>query len=140
MKTPSIIMNVSQVEPLRFMAKTSTGMEIFVEPGTKLGGKGVYPNPMEYFIAAIGTCIAIKTQIDLVELGSTPESIAVKMECTRSSTLPEVLEDIHLTFTLTGILDEKMVKNAISEVMKLYCPVAAMVSMITNMSWELRIS
>lgn len=136
----SVTLNVTKVESLRFLAKTSTGMEILAEPCPNLGGAGAYPNPMEYFIAALGTCAAIKTQIILSKMGEICESVAIDITGTRRTTPPEIFEKIHLSFTLSGILDDKKVTEAIKEVITLQCPVAVMVGKAVQITWDHRIS
>lgn len=132
-------MNVFQVEPLRYVARTSEGKEIIAEPSGMLGGKDEYPNPMEYFVASIGTCIAIKTQINLPKAGNEPDLIGIEMNCTRSQTPPEVLEAIHIIITVSGDLDETVVNRAVQDTMTLSCPVNVMVSRIARVTWEYRI-
>jgi putative redox protein len=138
MKDHTMTMNIVQIEPLRYVAKTGKGKEIIAEPSGMLGGKDEYPNPMEYFIASIGTCIAIKTYIHLTNAGDEPDSIGVEMECVRSPTPPEILEKIHLIITVTGHPDEKIVNNAIQDTMALSCPVIVMVNRIARVTWEFR--
>jgi len=135
--TPSA--TISSAGGLEFVAKTAPGHEIIFEPGPMLGGSGKYPNPMEYYIAAIGGCAAIKTQIDLAATGTAPESVSLKIECSRSETLPQILETIHLTFTLKGRLDDAKVTTAIADVMTLHCPVAVMAAASADVTWEYRI-
>jgi putative redox protein len=145
MKTPP---NTSMTNPgatvlsaggMKFVATTSAGNTIFFEPGKVLGGSGKIPNPMEYYISAIGGCAAIKTQIDLTALGTPPESVEVHVECTRSETLPQILKTIHVTFTLKGRLDDAKVAAVIKDVMTLHCPVAVMASASAKVTWEHRI-
>ena len=145
MKTPT---NTSMTNPtatvssaggLKFVAKTNMGNEIFFEPSPMLGGSGKIPNPIEYYIAAIGGCAAIKTQIDLTALGTAPESIQVNVECTRSETLPQILKTIHVSFTLKGRLDDAKVATVIKDVMTLHCPVAVMAAASAKVTWEHRI-
>jgi putative redox protein len=124
---------------LKFVARTNMENEIFFEPGPALGGSGKIPNPMEYYISAIGGCAAIKTQIDLAALGIAPESIAVSVECTRSESLPQILTAIHVKFTLKGKLDDAKVTEVINDVMTLHCPVAVMAGRSAAMTWEHRI-
>ncbi|PWR73734.1 OsmC family protein [Methanospirillum lacunae] len=139
MISPSVTMQVSQVEPLRYMAKTSSGKEIIAEPSGILGGKGEYPNPMEYLIASIGTCIAIKTHIHLTKIGNEPDQIGIGMKYTRFQSPPEILEQIHLVITVTGHLDETVVNKAIQDTMTLSCPVNVMISRIAKVTWEFRV-
>ena len=139
-KSPELMtmpaVTVSSVGGLKFVATTNTGNEIFVEPGPVLGGSGKLPNPLEYYIVAIGSCIAIKTKIDLAALEAAPESLQVRVDCTRSGTLPQILTDIHVKFTLKGRLDDAKVARVINDVMSLHCPVAVMAAASAKMTWE----
>jgi putative redox protein len=137
MMTPTA--TVSPVGGLKFVATTNRGNKIFFEPSPALGGSGKIPNPLEYYIAAIGGCAAIKTQIDLAAMGTSPDSILVNVECTRSGTLPQILETIHVTFTLKGELDDAKVAVVIRDVMTLHCPVAVMAAASADVTWEHKI-
>lgn len=130
---------VTSAGGLKFIATTNMGNEIFFEPSPVLGGSGKIPNPMEYYIAAIGGCAAIKTQIDLTALGTAPESVEVQVDCTRSEALPQILKTIHVTFTLKGELDDTKVAAVIRDVMTLHCPVAVMAAASAKVTWEHRI-
>lgn len=130
---------VTSAGGLKFVAATSMGNEIFFEPSPVLGGSGKIPNPLEYYIAAIGGCAAIKTQIDLATLGTAPESVQVKVDCIRSEALPQILKTIHVTFTLKGELDDTKVAAVIRDVMTLHCPVAVMAAASAKVTWEHRI-
>lgn len=127
---------VSSAGGLKFVATTDMGNEIFFEPGPVLSGNGKSPNPLEYYIGAIGGCAAIKTMIDLTARGMTPAAILVRVACTRSGTHPQILTAIHLGFTLKGNLDDEAVAAVIDEVMTLHCPVAVMAAASATMTWE----
>jgi putative redox protein len=130
---------VTSAGGLKFVAATNMGNEIFFEPSPVLGGSGKIPNPMEYYIAAIGGCAAIKTQIDLAALGTAPESVEVQVDCTRSEEPPQILKTIHVTFTLKGKQDDTKVAAVIRDVMTLHCPVAVMAAASAKVTWEHRI-
>jgi putative redox protein len=124
---------------LKFIARTNMGNRIFFEPSPVLGGSGKIPNPMEYYIAAIGGCAAIKTQLDLTALGAAPESVQVQVDCTRSEVLPQILKTIHVTFILKGRLDDLKAAAVIRDVMTLHCPVVVMAAASAKVTWEHRI-
>jgi putative redox protein len=130
---------VTSAGGLKFVAVTNMGNEIFFEPSPMLGGSGKIPNPMEYYIAAIGGCAAIKTQIDLATVGTVPESVEVQVDCTRSEALPQILKTINVAFTLKGKLDDTKVATVIRDVMTLHCPVAVMAAASAKVTWEHRI-
>ena len=52
---------------------------------------------------------------------------------------PAVFESLHLTFYLSGNLDEKAVAHAIRETMTVMCPVAVMMGKAAEVTWEQRI-
>ena len=137
MEKPSA--TVTSAGSLKFIAKSNMGNEIFFEPSPLLGGSGRIPNPMEYYIAAIGGCAAIKTQIDLTALGTAPESVQVQVDCTRGEALPQILKTIHVTIILKGRLDDSKVAAVIKDVMTLHCPVAVMAAASAKVTWGHRL-
>ena len=68
-----------------------------------------------------------------------PESLRVTISGTRREKPPAVFEALHLTFILTGDLDEKAVAHAIRETMTVMCPVAVMMEKAAEVTWEQRI-
>jgi len=130
---------VSSAGGQKFIATTNMGNEIFFEPSLVLGGSRKTPNPMEYYIAAIGGCAAIKTQIDLAAIGTTPASVQVHVECRRKEILPQILETIHLNFILKGNLDDAKAATVIKDVMTQHCPVVVMAAASAKVTWEYRI-
>jgi putative redox protein len=136
---PSLTTQISQVDHLKFAGTTGSGQKIVAEPGQILGGSGTYPNPMEYFVASIGTCAAIKLQLDLDHRDHHAESITIRIDGTRSPVPPEILETIHLTFILTGRLDPQQVAGAIEDTLKLNCPIAVMAGRIAELTWDYQI-
>jgi putative redox protein len=127
---------ISSAGGLKFVATTNAGNEIFVEPGPVLGGSGKNPNPLDYYLAAIGGCAAIKTKIDLAALGAAPDSLQVRVDGTRSAALPQILTAIHAKFFLKGRFDNAQVAAVIDEVMTLHCPVAVMAAASAKITWE----
>ena len=132
--------NVTSESGLEFIAKTSIGNEIYFEPSPMLGGSGTIPNPMEYYLAAIGGCAAIKTKIDLVALNMPLDSVTVNVDCTRKESVPQILETIHVRFSLEGNLDDQKVAGVIHDVMTAHCPVAVMAAASAKVTWEYHIS
>ncbi|MFA6226661.1 MAG: OsmC family protein [Methanoregula sp.] len=140
MKQAPILMNVSYESGIKFIAENGAGQKISVEPGLVLGGSGKPPNPIDYLLASLGSCAGIKVLLDLVESNAKPDSLKVTITGTRRETPPAVFEKLHLTFFLTGILDDRTVAAAIHETMILMCPVAVMMGKATEVTWEHRIA
>lgn len=136
----SVMMNVTYENDLKFIAENSQGNRIPIEPGVTLGGSGNNPNPIDYLLAALGSCTGIKVMLDLTKRGARPDSLRVIIAGTRRETPPQVFEKLHLTFFLTGKLDDKTVFAAIHETMTLTCPVAVMMGKAAEVTWEHRIT
>lgn len=136
----SVMMNVTYDNDLKFIAENSQGHRIPIEPGVALGGSGKNPNPIDYLLASLGSCAGIKVLLDLTERGARPDSLKVTIAGTRRETPPAIFENLHLTFFLSGTLDEQMVAAAIHETMTLMCPVAVMMGRAAEVTWEHRIA
>lgn len=135
----SVVMNVAYENDLKFIAENSQGHRIPIEPGVALGGSENNPNPIDYLLAALGSCTGIKVLLDLTERSARPDSLRVTITGTRRETPPQVFEKLHLTFYLTGKLDDKTVSAAIHDTMTLMCPVAVMMGRAAEVTWEHRI-
>jgi putative redox protein len=137
-QTP-VLMNVMYEDGMRFIAENNAGQIIPVEPGMIPGGSGKTPNPIDYLLASLGGCAAIKLLLDLKERDAQPASLRVAIAGTRQEKPPAVFESLHLTFYLTGDLDERVVAYAIQETMTVMCPVAVMMGRAAEVTWEQRI-
>jgi putative redox protein len=134
-----VLMNITYENGLKFNAENTAGLTIPVEPGVILGGSGKTPNPIDYLLAALGSCTGIKVLLALGEHGARPDSLKVTIAGTRREVPPAVFENLHLTFFLTGDLEEGVVAGAIHETMTLMCPVAVMMGKATVVTWDHRI-
>lgn len=140
MKNVPVLMNISHVSGMKFNADNEEGQVIPVEPCPCFGGSGNNPNPIDYLLAALGSCTGIKVMLDLIEHDTRPDSLRVTSTGSRRETPPTVFENLHLTFFLTGKLDDKTVSAAIHETMTLMCPVAVMMGRAAEVTWEHRIA
>lgn len=127
----NLIMNVSYENGTHFLADSIGGGAI------AMGGKN--PHPIEYLIAALGGCTGTTIIKGLSEKGIHPDSFAVKIEGSRRKTPPTVFEKIHVTFTFSGNLDDRMVAETIQETMTLKCPIAVTLGRVGKVTWEHRI-
>jgi len=139
MTTDSVLMQVSYESGMKFNAVNCDGQAIPVEPCPCLGGSGKNPNPIDYLLAALGSCTGIKVLMDLSDRNARPESVRITIAGKRRETPPTVFENLHVTFFLIGNLDEKTVAGAIDETMTLMCPVAVMIGRATELTWDFRI-
>jgi putative redox protein len=96
-----LLMDISYEEGTHFLAENSAGSRIAI------GGDN--PNPIDYLIASLGGCTGATIVKGLSEKGVKPDSFTVKIEGSRRKTPPTVFEKIHVAFTLSGDLDDRMV-------------------------------
>ncbi len=129
-------MDISYEGNMQFAAESSCGRKIPIEPSIGLGGSGRNPNPIDYLIASLGSCTGIKVILGLSQRGITPESLTVNVNGSRSEIPPNVFEKIHLTFMLTGVMDDRTVAEVIQETVTRTCPIAMMLGKATNLTWE----
>jgi len=127
----NLIMNVSYENGMHFLADSISGSAI------AMGGEN--PHPIEYLIAALGGCTGTTIIKGLSEKGIQPDSFAMKIVGSRRKTQPTVFEKIHVTFTLNGDLDDRIVAETIQETMTLKCPIAVTLGRVGKVTWEHRI-
>lgn len=139
MTTDTVMMNIAYESGMKFNATNCEGQTIAVEPSPCLGGSGEDPTPIDYLVASLGSCTGIKALMDLTPRGSRPDSLRITIEGNRRDLPPAIFENLHVTFFLTGDLDEKTVAHAIHETMTLNCPVAVMIGMATKLTWDFQI-
>jgi putative redox protein len=123
-----LLMDISYEEGTHFLAENSAGSRIAI------GGDN--PNPIDYLIASLGGCTGATIVKGLSEKGVKPDSFTVKIEGSRRKTPPTVFEKIHVAFTLSGDLDDRMVAEVIRETMTLNCPIAVTLGRVGDMTWE----
>lgn len=140
MNPTPVLINVVYESGMKFIAENNQGHRIPIEPGVALGGSGKTPNPIDYLLASLGSCVTTKVLLDLEEHGTRPDSLRVTITGTRREKPPLVFEKLHLTVFVTGKLDDKTVSTAIHETMTLMCPVAVMIGKTVEMTWEHRIT
>ncbi len=128
-----------QVDTLCFKATTVSGEDFFVEASPVLGGSGDNPSPLAHFLGALGGCTSIKIKLGLTKKGEMCESVSVDIRGTQREDPPQVFESIHLSFTLRGDLDDRMVSETIHDVITMSCPVALMVGKAVSLSWDYQI-
>lgn len=126
-----LLMDVSYEDSTHFLAKNGAGSRI------AMGGDN--PNPIDYLIASLGGCTGTMVIKGLSEKGVKPESFTIKVEGSRRKTPPTVFEKIHVTFTLSGDLEDGMVAEVVRETMTLKCPIAVTLGRAGNVTWEHRI-
>ncbi|MCC4766897.1 hypothetical protein FXW07_09790 [Methanosarcina sp. DH1] len=123
---------------MQFVAENGTGCKIPVEPAVSMGGSGKTPNPVEYLVTALGSCVGIIMIMDFSRKGFKLDSFTMKIDGTRSKLCDCFFEKLHLVFTLSGDMDDHTVAEVIQDTMHT-CPIAAMFKQTMEITWEYQI-
>ena len=121
---------------MQFVAENSTGCKTPVEPAVSMGGSGKTPNPVDYLVTALGSCIGIIMVMDISEKGFKLDSFTMKIDGTRSKFCECFFEKLHLVITLSGDVDDHTVAEVIQDTMMHTCPIATMFRKTMEITWE----
>ncbi|MGH9736780.1 MAG: OsmC family protein [Candidatus Acidiferrales bacterium] len=117
----------------KFVAVMPSGQSIQFDAGsTHADG----PGPMETLLGALGACTAVDVAMILAKKRQKLESLEVIVSGERAPSPPEVWTKVEMLYRLTGNLDEKAVRDAISLSQGKYCSVAAMVGKTAKISYR----
>jgi len=133
------VMTISYEGGMQFVAENNTGYKIPMEPAVSMGGSGKVPNPVDYLVAALGSCISIKMIQDISGKGFKVDSFTMKIDGIKSKTTPALFEKLHLVITLSGDLYDSTVAEVIQDTIIHTCPVAAMFRKSMEITWEYHI-
>ena len=136
MEFQPVSMDLTYEGGMRFTAENQKGLKIPIDAHTHLGGSGEIPNPIDYFIASFGGCVGIKILLILSDQKIHPELLNIKILATRKQDLPAVFEKIHFIISLKGPKDEAFINKMISDTMTFFCPIAAMIMEVSEVTWE----
>jgi putative redox protein len=97
------------------------------------------PGPMETLLGALGACTSVDVATILAKKRQKLESLEVAVSAERAPAPPRVWTKIEMTYTLTGKLDEKSVRDAIGLSQTKYCSVAAMLGKTASITYRYEI-
>lgn len=117
-----------------FTSRSSAGAEL------TLGGSGQTPTAIDALAAALGTCAGLSTLAKLGERGCKPEALNVGVGGRRRATAPTSFESLHVSLTLAGDLDEKVVAECVDQAMTQVCPIATTLAKAAELTWEYRLA
>jgi putative redox protein len=124
---------------LQFAAENSTDYKIPVESAVSMGGSGKFPNPVDYLITALGSCVGIVMIMGFSDKGLKLNSCTMKIDGTRSKLCDCFFEKLHLVITLSGNLNDLVVAEVIQDTMMHNCPIATMFRKTMEITWEYHI-
>lgn len=119
------------------IATTSTGAKIHLAMTNELIAAGEIAGAMDIFISALAGCAVHEILEVMVLKDRIPvKNIEVGVSGIRRPTPPTLFDTLHVTFTLTGDIDDGYAGAVISDIMHRRCPVAATFGRASFLTWE----
>lgn len=124
-------------DAVKFKAVNEQQNEIILDGSPSIGGLNEGMRPMETLLSALAGCSAMDVVSLLNKMRQPLEGLEIEVNGTRDEEkIPAIFTHIHLKFNLTGNLDEKKVKKAISMSVDQYCSVARMLENKATIEWS----
>lgn len=105
-----------------------SSVKVNIDGSPEIGGQGLGVRPMELVLMALGSCSVFDLSTILKKQRQDIQDIQVEVEGKRRDTVPNIFTDIHLTFLLTGNIDEAKAQKAAELAVKKYCSVHDMLA------------
>jgi len=122
------------------IATTSTGARIHLAMTDELIAAGKIAGAMDTFVSALAGCAVHEILEVMVQKDKMPvKNIEVDVSGIRRPTPPTLFDTLHVTFTLTGDIDDDYAGEVIHDIMRRRCPVAATFGRASYLTWEHRI-
>ena len=122
------------------IATTSTGAKIHLAMTDELIAAGKIAGAMDIFISALAGCAVHEILEVMILKDKIPvKNIEVDVSGIRRPTPPTLFDTLHVTFTLTGDIDDGYAGEVIGDIMRRRCPVAATFGRASYLTWEHRI-
>ena len=107
---------------VHFTAVGDSGHVVEVDGASDAGGENRGSRPMELMLMGLGGCTSFDVIQTLQKSRQTVTDCVTQITASRTQTIPQVFETIHLHFTVSGKnLDERKVARAISLSADKYC-------------------
>ncbi len=115
-------------EAVHFEAEGSGNIKVHIEGSPELGGEGQGVRPMELVLMALGSCSALDLIQILKKQRQDIQDFSVSVEGERADAIPAVFTKIHMTFKLSGNVDQAKAEKAAELAVKKYCSVHDMLA------------
>lgn len=120
----------------KFLATMPSGKTVQFDGGsTHEGG----PSPMETLLGALGACTSVDVKLILEKKRQKLTSLELSVSGERATEPPQVWTKIEIVYRLSGMLDEKAVRDAIELSQNKYCSVAAMLGKTAKITYRYEI-
>jgi len=115
-------------EAVHFEAEGSGNIKVHIEGSPELGGEGQGVRPMELVLMALGSCSALDLIQILKKQRQDIQDFSVSVEGERADAIPAGFTKIHMTFKLSGNVDQAKAEKAAELAVKKYCSVHDMLA------------
>lgn len=107
---------------------SSTKVKVQIDGSPDIGGQGLGVRPMEMVLMALASCSSLDLMTILQKQRQEILDFSVIAEGVRTDKIPKVFTSVHLTFTLTGKVDQAKAERAAELAVKKYCSVHDMLA------------
>ncbi|MEM3484957.1 MAG: OsmC family protein [Candidatus Methanomethyliaceae archaeon] len=125
---------------LKLIGEDQFGHRVLMEAHQRFGGSGEGTTPMDLFLMALGGCASLDIITMLKSRNQNLTSLEVELDGIRREEHPRIFSKISIKFKLQGVLDDNVVERVVRLTMTKLCPIAAMLSNISEMKWSYEIS
>jgi len=130
------LITISYEGGMQFVAENNTGCKTLVEPAVSMGGSGKIPNPVDYMIMSLGSCMGIIMIMDISKKGFKLDSFGMKIYGTRNDLCSCFYDKLHLEITLSGEIDDNTISELIQDTMTNTCPIATVFRKGMEITWD----
>jgi len=101
----------------------SSTVKVNIDGSPEIGGLGLGVRPMEMVLMALGSCSSLDLISILKKQKQVIKDFSVSVEGQRREQIPTIFTKIHMTFTLTGEINEDKAARAAELAVRKYCSV-----------------
>lgn len=114
---------------------------VHIDAAEKIGGHNLGARPMELVLTALASCSSMDLISILKKQRMNPDKFSVEVEGKRAEGVyPAPFTDIHMSFNLSGELNDEKVKRAIELSVEKYCSVYEMLKNTVNITYSFSIN
>ncbi len=103
-------------------------VKVNIDGSEAIGGEGKGVRPMELVLMALGSCSVLDLTTILQKQRQEIDDIRIEVSGKRREEVPNIFTHIHISFSLTGKIDETKAQKAAELAVKKYCSVHDMLT------------
>lgn len=101
----------------------SSTIKVHIDGSPEIGGQGLGVRPMEMVLMALASCSSLDLVSILKKQKQDVNDFSVSVDAERREQIPSVFTKIHMTFKLSGTIDQAKAERAAELAVKKYCSV-----------------